>query len=1238
LTQDHYGIRISGNTDSGSDILYYDQSLFTQFAGTTIFEHNQVSTVRLVRTGDESTPCVEEAILKLEGYFEEFDLLSEPIDIIKSYKDEATLKFKIHPNGRTIKNCLLRQGANIRIEADGHGDNTWEFNKIRPGIKFIPIEPIYFVIETDTNEIPIPIELKIQKDPSMGDKMLIKKDSPQQETKKTPLFEEEKFGLNIPCVPISVIWDTGSTYTVLVGVAYDRKSKEKEFISGLKLIEDELRSMIDKTAKWGEFLAEKGVRGLECSGSSCVKTGISVMGFFKFTEDKNGIRKLTDAKLIILMNGSVAYTMSFYLGPIPGFLAALFSCKMSASYSFMKGITENVLDLLVYNGIKNEVFVEFEAGIGFKGVLSISIAAFAKITYQHCLLPRGDSTARLGEFVECDDESPHSMLGGLVDDQGRFLTNSLLQDILKGEITVGYAIRYIVFLFFAWEYKKETKPYPFLDNAEEDVLDQLPCELYDMSLFSPRPLPDLFPKWVGDEAPLLSLGHGKSEQELVNHLIDTAEPQYVTWKRSSLYRDYDFVFWIDIRSNPTEHNRTVLKYAVRETKTEGIFRQGYVFDCQTNDVAFHAANCNGDLWIAWQNVNDHDPQNLQEMCEKSRIFVAKYDPDEEKFVDRIEVSTGGGNMDPKLASDGSDFAVFYINNPENDAFRQLKRSETLNTIKCRERGWGKWEAAYDLLSTRDTVQSYSVAMDGSKPVIAVITEQGKNINNRTLKIYRGSKQNDIIIAQSTFLSYPRFGKYNGKMALFWYQKQQASGSDHHLFYLGDVFDLKGAICPVDVFEKTPDGMSDNYDLVTDYEENVDGILSIKSTGRDTSIACLSLYNEKTKKMGSPFPIIEPVGCTVGAAHGLIHSNKTVRMVYRRDKYVNGKIDVNNSALVVAHQEHGINLRLNDLKGSLRVEHGAKWYNFSFNVTNHGTKPSKGIGYAVFKETTQVHAEDVEQELFPGELVNFFGKYPSDFSSSIENFKLQFWALQEYNKAVYIPCENDIADVAVHRVFVKRDKNDKKKRISAIRIVKQNFVPVKGLVLQIKEDGKTDPIYTSEAFSIERDKYLYELTWVEVADTDNNLHLKRTYNLLHQNRLVDSHVSYSVNSFCLNTFTPTIREFIMDEQCNIKLAVAVKNNHPTLRTGDLVVNIVNEHTGQTVASGTIPLKLGANAGGLVSDIFHVQDGDPNHAYTAYVTIDRNSLEGSPEPVPVGIAALASDCDEAEADKLFPMASL
>ncbi len=281
--------------------------------------------------------------------------------------------------------------------------------------------------------------------------------------------------------------------------------------------------------------------------------------------------------------------------------------------------------------------------------------------------------------------------------------------------------------------------------------------------------------------------------------------------------------FLDDEGSRSDMNRTKLVYTVSSNNGATWGEPTTVFDDGTADFYPQIASDGSNIWVAWHNSSRvfDDDAKLKDMLAASEISVARFDNNLGVFAN-VETLTGtdtNGIMDsqPKIAVNGSEAVVSWIQNAEDDIFAENK----LNKILSQKYANNSWETLpTEIESELGVVVDMAAGYLGNNARIAYITDDDNNLNSidkRTLTVKDSSGNVTNTPTSSKLVSNPKFAKINNANVLYWYE-------DGNVLYMT----ADGTITPL--FDE-PDMLVDNFKIVGEeagkaaviYPASLDGI-------------------------------------------------------------------------------------------------------------------------------------------------------------------------------------------------------------------------------------------------------------------------------------------------------------------------------------------------------------------------------------------------------------------------------
>ncbi len=1135
-------------------------------------------------TFDRSAPFpeLEEARLTPEKSVEEYDVLTENAAFTQYKKSSATLRLKPRANGWRITGYRIQQGM-VYIKSSGP-----EFRDLDLGSKFKPDMPVYAVIETDYGDLCgfVPLKIRIRENPDVP-KVPATKESPSFKfDESVPMLKNHTGGIKLPFFPVQGFWENDK-FTLIAGIQADWS--DGDLYTPKKILNDMKKGFGD-VKKARQFLKEHGGVFQRMPKADTVDASLGFAMYLEFQNDENGRLRLIGGKGIIFGSGSVTVTEQFVIVVVPVFISGTVGATLSVEFAYESGM-DSVGDIFASAEITLAPFVEIEAGVGIKGVLSLSVAG--KGTVPISFKPK------TGDF--------------------------------KVDLTLGAEFRAVAFVIFTYSVtiaEKTWRVYPRSGSRRMAFKGKKPGSPFSMASYKMAPRSKKPSLWMGDKNPPPALGP-VTEQVLKSNILEGSEPRLVR------FGNQEALLWIDDGKSREDNNRAVLMYAVR--RVGGKFGDPKpVHEDGTNDVAFSAVAHKDDLWVAWQNTTKvfkkGEKVNLEEMCRNSAVYVGYCGGGDFKGITRIDDSKLGYVGRPQLASDGKNLGLIYCGNSRSNYFG----TEGENWVFAYQYSWGKWSGT-QIYSTIKPIIGLAAAMDGSETKAALILDNDRRletVDDRILVI-AGKGRDQTIVDKPEVIGHPRFAQYRGNTALFWYCKSNIR------FYTRAFSFGRGEF--KDVFPSPQLALSDDYDLLMNPDGAVKAVLWINSDQKLNSEAYAGFYNESTDDWGNPVPLTKS-GKRVEAPQGYIDRDGSAVLVYRRLEYDTSRKEYQRSSsdLCVANVAASMDLALADgaLQGDFAPQMSGKNYGFSLAVANYGTLPCDGIVLDVMgPDGRVVNTLRFTNKLAPGQSVLLRGEYPvprgdlmkHDFSVRVSPKNGRDIGTSPKTAA----CTVGVPDIRISKVFIYRKKGYRISRIT-VNNANGNKLSWVDVTMDIKsgndwkrwygEDwGNFEPLESktkeiSEPVREDDPLFLAERRYSVEVRGQTGATKKKKGAALASDRTLGS----EINPFRLNPFTPSIQKAEGESDGIIRVTVPVLNNHPADRSGTLRIDLKDEND-RTVDSRSFGIRLGPLQSGSYTTAFAVK-GDPRR-YRVAASIERTSLKGTRKRLSLWMKKIAPDRDEA-----------
>ncbi|WP_045212146.1 hypothetical protein [Desulfonatronovibrio magnus] len=1119
---------------------------------------------------DQPLPEVVAARLMPHGSIEEFDLLTEPVDFMRHKKNTARLVLDVNNPGWNITGYRIQQGDKAIFSSSA------DFSLLTPGMQFVANRPVFAIIETDLRTFAVPLGLRIRDNPDWPDPMnTLPSTEAFQVGDQVPFFDKSTVGIEILPVSVNLVYEDNKLilfFGLKDGFEDGKLVTPSKVISDMKEAGKNYTQALRKLQEWG-------VRPQPMQNTTTWNAEVSAMGFVKFSKDEHGDFEVIDGGGYIFGSGSLTHTRPFVVVIVPCFISGTVGAEVKAEFEYHSAMRkmEELFSNIIFTFTPN---LELEGGVGMKGVASVSIAGKGDIPIEY----------------------------------------RPVSDLFKVDLHLGAEFRIVVNSFLHYEKVIAEDTWQLYSNhtANPQALTlekNQSADIFDMAAYKPSVRSTDIPQWLGYEDAPPRLGPVK-EQVVIRNVLDGTEPRLLR------FGNREILLWIDDDPQRDAANRSALMYMVRWVGGKFDERPRHVLDQGTSDVSFHAVVHKGQLFVAWQNINkkiELSDSMLEEMCRHSQVHVARYIPGW-GFRDHVTSLPEMYESNPRLASDGEHLGLFYLRNSDYNYFRNTGLNEIVASVYD---GWGWRNSEVVMQATEHAVVAYAAAMDGSTPVAAVVIDSDgdlRTIDDRVLKLYRSGISRDVV-AKPDITGHPVFAGHQNTAALFWFQ-------DHDIYYQKDIF--QGKARTERVFGKHVEAITDEYDLMLDADGQVRAILWTDSDMQLNAEAVASFYIDRGDhgQWGQPVPLTKS-GRRVEAPQGFMADDGSAVLTYRVLSFdiSSQQYRRSNSDLVVADVTPSIDLALaeNAILMHFAPQQPGTDHHFDFIVSNFGTVLCNGLILEVMNVRGEVvNTMTFSDLLLPGESIILTGKYPVPDPLVKHNFSIRVKPLNGKDIGLSSKTASTtvgIADVRIVKASIWRPEPNT--RHTRVRVRNMNYVRIPEAVVVVTENDRV--IKKSDPFSLEPlQAHNYEFVENVDESSDPTYNHRRSYALEIQG--VDAldtviYHSVSINPFRLTALTPSIHG-ASGQDGSIKVDIAVKNNHPVKRSGELLVELLDDQE-KVVDSVRQVVSQQSNSAELITKYFSINgraDG-----YSVRVSIPRDTLGYDPGPVYSGPSLLAPDMD-------------
>ena len=1139
---------------------------------------------------DTPFPGLAKARLKSVNGVEEYDILTEPVDFIQFRPDKVNITLTADTHGWNITGYRLQQGT-VYLRS-----NDPVFKDVAIGRTFSPGKPIYGVVETDYGDLCgfVPLRIRVRENPNIKNPLpTVPASESFNVAGNVPIFNKFTGGLNIPFFPVSAFYEQDKL-TLILGI--QGAWENGDVLTPRSLVNDMKKNFAD-VGKARKFLRDKKGSFKNMGPSGFWDASLGMMGYLEMTFDEEGNQHLAGGQALLFGGGSVTVQNQFVIVVVPVFVAGTVGANLSAAFTYEEKM-QRIEDFFKSVELTFTPFVEIEAGVGIKGILAVSIAGIGSIP----------------------------------------ITYQPVRNKFRVDLTLAAEFRATAFVFLTFtttiaEHTWNLYPHPGILNPAFTA-GSTPGSPFDMTSFRAAPRSGETARWVENRQLPPAIGPFR-EQVMPTIVLPGTEPQLVRFGRR------EALLWIGDDPKRGNNNRAVLWYSLRNAG--GSFSKPKpVHDDGTNDIAFSAVAHKGYLWVAWQNTTkpflENKELSLKEMCRNSAIYTGwLHDPriGSSEFRDITNVSAeykGAYSGRPQIASDGHNLGIAWSINMDFNYFGTTGLNSFRGAVYNSR---NKWENIMFNWMDAKPVPSFAAGFDNGSPVVAFVLDNDRNlgtIHDRTLHRVN-TNGNAAILENRSLIGHPRIGAFKGRTTVFWYQ-------DNNIRYTSDLHSGRSIH---NVFDKKITALSDDYDIMLDPEGSVRGILWVDSGSELKSEAYAGIYNERDGNWGDPIPLTKS-GKRVEAPQGYLDKNGSAVLAYRRmeihtknqkKEYVPGK-----SELCIADIEPSVDLVLGEhaIQGNAGPQEPGKLYGFDFRVANHGTVPSEGIKLEVLDRQGRIlRTKTFPNRLLPGEAAILQGEYPvprpltrHDFSIRVNPARGSHTGTSSHTASYTV----GISRVEVTRVLIYRKEGF---RVHRVYIQNMNYVPIpnreiQSLYFAIRRQNEFGRWVAMKVDILNRFNP-YETKVFEYAEAvnerDPDFYKKNQYYLEAQDRAGmpmngttgTSVVGVEINPFRLNVLTPSVNLAEGHTDGSIISSVIVRNNHPTSRRGELLIQLVNSG-GAVVQNTSRPVQLNHSSAETYTAHFCVSDAPTRYKIRAVI---RNVT--LPTSFRLHSAGRAPDTDEA-----------
>ena len=554
---------------------------------------------------------------------------------------------------------------------------------------------------------------------------------------------ESKISVGIfESVPFSYTIEDGKIFVAL-GVRFgtereDGKFKAKSFTQDVKkLFEDYSVSGVKELLKeWrGDIKSCKGAVGIEAD--------FSVMGFVEGYFTPEGTIVWLDSGAVVGLDGSVDYSVPFYVGPVPMFFETKLGAEIETKLNLY--INEAASSFTPRGSLTGDVSLSGGLGIGIKKLLTVS----------------GGLRGKLGNTWEFGNNTNYYQM------------KASLNGYVKAEA-----------LFFTWE--KQFDPmaekvlieYPEKKHSAAGELLDLQG-IYDADCYQPQDLRYLQEgsAFLGNAAaPKRGVSAEKNTvTELLTNAYTGAAPQLVTFSDGTM-----LAAWIGYDEAQSGYNRLCL-YASYYNGAQWS-APAVVETDGTYDAAPRLTLIDGTAYLTWLDGAQPIAENseMETVAGQMDISLAVFDKQTQSFtVTAITEANNTLDAQPVVCGDGSALYVVWLNNSENDWFGINGE----NSIRCRSfdgTAWGEEQLLYTGISS---VDSLTADYDGAALHIAYSADaDGDLATGEDIEVFLDGMQltdNAVLDSGVQYLGHTLYWNQNGALVTQEMTVMEQLGTDRY---------------------------------------------------------------------------------------------------------------------------------------------------------------------------------------------------------------------------------------------------------------------------------------------------------------------------------------------------------------------------------------------------------------------------------------------------------------------------
>lgn len=705
------------------------------------------------------------------------------------------VSFNVHKGPFAVTRYYLQQGSR-RIESDKP-----EFD-VDIGGRFVKDETIHagLIISYRDTMVTMPTYIKVRNPPEL-EKPVNFSDVPQMK-----LPENVKFlgglggGYKVPGLTFGVDYED-DLITIYFG---QEKSVERGGDKWKNAFKSWMKDTTTKTdyfkQAWGYL--RKNQPKPPTTGSGALAASIGAIGYVELSYGKTQELQVVGGRLLILGEFGYEFSGQTMVGFIPVYASFGVGGDLSILFKGEGDDAKAVEEFFTNVTFTLSPYVDFEGGVGVKGLLSVGVGV------------HGDMPMK-------------------------FQTRPVKA---SGNAIIDIQIRARLLFAFHWEYLLARGEFHLFGDKTEGggpEITGMPGAGAgppgDFAMDDLAVLPGMS-RWLGDQVPPVP-DYGKPPviaQPLKTNIMPGSEPLLTR------LADTEFLLWTDAAPGRAKSaNAAALFFSIRNRDGSWTAPE-MVHDDGTADYEFAAVEHRGILYVTWQNTSkvfEEDKIDYGTACVNSQILVAAWDPARRAFAPpkHIDGPVEGNYFGrPRLASDGTTMGLSFVRNNSGDYFLQ-KGSTYIQYVRMDKDAWMNF--IHPLRYPDRPVTGYDLAVSGGD-VYAVSAEDldgsFDTVDDRMIYLtYSDYDRNQRHVEHRVSVtdrkgkfSNPRVARRGGSWTLFYYGGDE-KGAKGNYYYYDNLFGTLGTASRKAVFG-TPGLLPEDFSLVP----GPDGKLGLLFTDAD----------------------------------------------------------------------------------------------------------------------------------------------------------------------------------------------------------------------------------------------------------------------------------------------------------------------------------------------------------------------------------------------------------------------